>query len=71
MILITQFLLTKRTTRVTNLKKAFSNIPRLSVVNNLNVYVSNMGGSALVINNILHEIREINSLNKSHLFKNR
>ena len=38
-------------------------------MNNLNVYVSNMGGSALVINNILHEIREINSLNKSHLFK--
>ena len=28
-----------------------------------------MGGSALVINNILHEIREINSLNKSHLLK--
>lgn len=28
-----------------------------------------MGGSALVINNILQEIREINSLNKSHLLK--
>ncbi|MDF9451435.1 hypothetical protein [Bacillus toyonensis] len=59
----------KRTTRVTNLKKAFGNIPRLSVLNNLNVYVCNMGSSALVVNNILQEIRETNSLSKSHLIK--
>ncbi|MBZ8123294.1 replication-relaxation family protein [Bacillus thuringiensis] len=59
----------KRTTRVTNLKKSFSNIPRLCVVDNLNVYVCNMGGAALVVNNILQEIRKTNSLSKNHLLK--
>ncbi|MGG2134612.1 hypothetical protein AB1284_25390 [Bacillus sp. S2(2024)] len=59
----------KRTTRVTNLKKAFGNIPRLKVVANLNVCVCNMGSSALVINNILQQIRKVDKQDTQHLFK--
>ncbi len=57
----------KRSVRVINLKKAFGSIPRLQVVDNLDVYVCNMGNSALVMKHILQQIRE--NKNSNHLIE--
>lgn len=57
----------KRSVRVTNLKKAFGSIPRLQVVDNIDIYVCNMGSSALVVQHILQQIRE--NKNSNHLIE--